>query len=444
MERRMGLDPGGDPPPHPPLHGRAGQRPTASWGAMSGGVHPEGDPVGGGRLVGVRCLLVVTGSIAAYKAVFLLRQLQGEGAVVRVAMSAAATRFVAPLTFASLTGAPVITEATPPVEGEIPHVAGGREAEVVIVCPATANTLAKLAHGLADNVVSALLLAAPTRLLLAPAMNPRMWDHPATRRNVALLEQDGHRIVPPEVGAMACGEVGEGRLAEGARIVGAVVDLLGGRPLAGRRLLVSAGATREHLDAVRFLSNPATGRMGFALAAAGRELGAEVIVVHGPTEVAPPAGVATVGVVSAAEMLAALEQYVAGCDLLVMAAAVGDLRFPHRLPGKLPKGELPAALAVEETPDLLAALAAHKRPGQLFIGFAAESGDVEGHALAKLKRKGMDLVVANDITAPGIGFASPDNAATLLDGQGGRWEFPRTDKRTLARQILLQAARLLG
>jgi len=395
-------------------------------------------------LAGVRCLVAVTGSIAAYKAVLVLRQLQGEGAAVRVAMTEAATRFVTPLTFESITGAPVITDTTPPVEGEIPHVTGGREAEVVIVCPATANTVAKLAHGVADNVVCALLLAAPTRLLIAPAMNPRMWDHPATRRNVAILESDGHHIVPPEVGAMACGDVGEGRLADPSRIVDAVVELLGDRPLAGRRLLVSAGATREHLDAVRFLSNPSTGRMGFALAEAGRALGAEVTLVHGPTEVPVPAGVEAVPVVSAEEMLAALRASLPACDLLVMAAAVGDLRFPEVLPGKLPKGELPAALAVEETPDLLAALAADKQPTQRFVGFAAESGDIEAHALAKLRRKGMDLVVANDITAPGIGFAAEENAATLLDGDGGRWELERTDKRTLARQILLHVARRLG
>jgi len=412
---------------------------------MSGGAHHDGNPAAaGGRLAGVRCLLAVTGSIAAYKAVLVLRGLQGEGTVVRVAMTEAATRFVTPLTFESLTGAPVITDTTPPAEGEIPHVAGGREAEVVIVCPATANTLAKLAHGVADNVVCALLLAAPTRLLIAPAMNPRMWGHPATRRNVAILESDGHHIVPPEAGAMACGDVGEGRLADPSRIVDAVVELLGDRPLAGRRLLVSAGATREHLDAVRFLSNPSTGRMGFAVAEQGRVLGAEVTLVHGPTEVAVPAGVESVPVVSAEEMLAALRAHLPESDLLVMAAAVGDLRFPTRLPGKCPKGELPAVLAVEETPDLLAALAGERRPGQLFIGFAAESGDIEAHALAKLRRKGMDLVVANDITVPGIGFASPDNAATLLDGDGGRWELPRTDKRTLARQILLHAVRLLG
>lgn len=412
---------------------------------MSGGAHHDGSSIDArGRLAGVRCLLAVTGSIAAYKAVLVLRELQEEGALVRVAMTEAATRFVTPLTFAALTGAPVITDTTPPVEGEIPHVAGGREAEVVLVAPATANTLAKLAHGVADNTVCALLLAAPTRLFIAPAMNPRMWDHPATRRNVAILEGDGHHLVPPERGAMACGEVGEGRLATPSRIVEAVVELLGDRPLTGRRLLVSAGATREHLDAVRFLSNPSTGRMGFAIAEAGRALGAEVTLVHGPTEVAAPAGVEVVPVVSAEEMLAALRSHLADCDLLVMAAAVGDLRFPAPFAGKLPKGELPAALEVEVTPDLLATLAAERRPGQLFVGFAAESGDIEAHARAKLHRKGMDLVVANDITEPGIGFASTDNAATLLDGNGGRWELPRTDKYTLARQVLLHAARLLG
>ncbi len=412
---------------------------------MSGAVPADGPQAGAaGRLPGVRCLLVVTGSIAAYKAVLVARELQREGAVVRVAMTEAATRFVTPLTFEALTGAPVITDAAPPAEGEIPHVAGGREAEVVLLCPATANTLAKLAHGVADNTACALLLAAPTRLLIAPAMNPRMWGHPATRRNVVLLEGDGHRIIPPAAGAMACGEVGEGRLAEPARIVEAVVESLGDRPLTGRRLLVSAGATREHLDAVRYLSNPSTGRMGFAIAEAGRALGAEVTLVHGPTEVALPAGVEAVPVVSAAEMLDALRRALPACDLLVMAAAVGDLRFVHRAEGKLPKGELGRSLEVEETPDLLAALAAERRPGQLFVGFAAETGDVEARALAKLRRKGIDLVVANDVSDPTIGFASEENAATLLDGEGGRWELPRADKRTLARQLLRHVARRLA
>jgi phosphopantothenoylcysteine decarboxylase/phosphopantothenate--cysteine ligase len=393
-----------------------------------------------GELAGVHVLLGVTGSIAAYKAAVVLRELQRRGATVRVAMTAAATRFVAPLTFASLSGRSVLTPESAPEEGEIAHVEAGREADVVLLCPATANTLAKLAAGIADDLLTSLLLAAPPPVVLCPAMNPRMWSHPATRRNLERLAADGHVIVPPESGAMACGDVGEGRLAEPGRIVDAVAHLMGSGALAGRRLLISAGATREHLDGVRFLSNPSTGRMGFALAAAGRALGATVTVVHGPTEVEPPAGVEAVPVVSAADMLDALQARVADCDLLVMAAAVGDLRFARCYTGKLPKGELPRELAVEETPDILATLAAAKRPGQVFVGFAAETGDAEAHGLAKLRRKGMDYVVVNDVAQPGIGFASRDNAVVVLDGRGGRWPFPRADKVTIARQILTLVA----
>jgi phosphopantothenoylcysteine decarboxylase/phosphopantothenate--cysteine ligase len=393
-----------------------------------------------GELAGVRVLLGVTGSIAAYKAAVVLRELQRRGATVGVMMTTAATRFVAPLTFASLSGRPVLTPESGLEEGEIAHVERGREADVVLVCPATANTLAKLAAGIADDLLTSLLLAAAPPVVLCPAMNPRMWSHPATRRNLERLAADGHVIVPPESGEMACGDVGEGRLAEPGRIVDAVARLMRSGVLAGRRLLISAGATREHLDEVRFLSNPSTGRMGFALAAAGRALGAAVTVVHGPTEVEPPAGVQTVPVVSAAEMLDALQAHVADCDLLVMAAAVGDLRFARCFAGKLPKGDLPRELAVEETPDLLATLANRKRPGQVFVGFAAETGDAEAHGLAKLRRKGMDYVVVNDVAQPGIGFASRDNAVVVLDGQGGRWPLPRADKLTIARQTLTLVA----
>jgi phosphopantothenoylcysteine decarboxylase/phosphopantothenate--cysteine ligase len=403
---------------------------------------PRTSSAGGhvGDLHGVQVFLGVTGSIAAYKAAVVLRELQRRGATVRVAMTAAATRFVGPLTFASLSGRPVLTPESDLDGGEIAHVEQGREADVVLLCPATANTLAKLAAGIADDLVTSLLLAVEPPVVVCPAMNPRMWSHPATRRNLERLAADGHVIVPPESGAMACGDVGEGRLAEPGRIVDAVARLVRRGCLVGRRLLISAGATREHLDGVRFLSNPSTGRMGFALAAAGRALGASVTVVHGPTAVEPPAGVEAVPVVSAAEMLDALQARAPDCDLLVMAAAVGDLRFARCFAGKLPKGDLPRELVVEETPDILATLAAGKRPGQVFVGFAAETGDVEAHGLAKLHRKGMDYVVVNDVAQPGIGFASHDNAVVVLDGQGGRWPLPRRDKTTIARQILTLVA----
>jgi phosphopantothenoylcysteine decarboxylase/phosphopantothenate--cysteine ligase len=399
-----------------------------------------GGPWHTGELTGIHVLLAVTGSIAAYKAVVVLRELQRRGATVRVAMTAAATRFVAPLTFATLSGRSVLMTEAAGEEGEIAHVEGGREADVVLLCPATANTVAKLAAGIADDLLTSLLLAVRPPVIVCPAMNPRMWDHPATRRNLEQLAADGHVIVAPERGAMACGDIGEGRLAEPGRIVDAVARQARAGLLAGRRLLISAGATREHLDGVRFLSNPSTGRMGFALAAAGRALGATVTVVHGPTAVEPPAGVEAVAVVSAAQMLEALQARVADCDLLVMAAAVGDLRFARTFVGKLPKGELPHELTVEETPDLLATLAAGKRPGQLFIGFAAETGDVEARGLAKLHRKGMDYVVVNDVARPGIGFASRDNAVVVLDGAGGRWPLPRADKLAIARQVLTLVA----
>jgi len=370
----------------------------------------------------------VCGGIAAYKAVEVVRRLQDAGARVQVAMTPNAQRFVGPLTFQSITHAPVLTETLDATEElEIGHIAFAQRCDALLVVPATANALAKFAHGLGDEVVSTVLLAARPRqtpVLLAPAMNTAMWENEATAENLAVLRRRGFLVVEPDAGALACGAVGPGRLAPAEQLVSAVVEALVARgsqgALLGRRVLVTAGPTREPLDPARFLSNASTGKAGFAVARACQAAGAEVTVVHGPVALVPPSGVRTVSVVTALEMHAAVFAELDGPtppDAIFMTAAVADFRPAVVAVSKVKKSTAPDRLELLRNPDILAELGARRGNGArpVLVGFAAESGPPVDYARQKLISKRVDLVVANDITAEGAGFGTDTNHVWLVD-----------------------------
>ncbi len=402
-----------------------------------------------------RILLGVSGGIAAYKAVELARLATQAGHAVRVVQTETSRRFVGSATFAAITGAPVLVSEfdADPARGSYPgdplpdhepisHLALVERAEVFVVAPASANTLAKLAHGLADNLLTSAALAASGPVLVAPAMNDGMWAHAATVDNVARLRARGVEVIDPEAGPLASrGEHGPGRLAEPPAILAALESALGsggrrGRPWDGLRVLVTAGGTREPIDAVRYVGNRSSGRMGTALAAAAAARGAEVTLVAAHLAVDPPAGVRLVPVGTAAELADACGPAFPECDVLLMAAAVADFRPAVPAAGKLKKDGGPPEVALEATEDVLAELAAHRRPGQTLVGFAAEHGP-EAVALGrgKLRRKRLDAVVVNDVSAPDIGFDAEDNEVTIVTQDAER-RVARASKPEIAAAIL--------
>ena len=389
-----------------------------------------------GVLSGKRILLGVTGSIAAYKAVDILRRLSERGAEVRVAMTEHAARFVSPLTFETLSGMAVLYDEFRGGERTaIGHIEITNGLDAALVAPATANVIGKLAAGIADDSLTSALMALGCPLLIAPAMNDRMYCNPVLRQNIAGLKAVGVRFIDPETGNLACGVTGQGRLAETDRIIGELASLLLPQDLAGHNVLVTAGPTREQIDAVRFISNPSTGKMGYALAAATKERGANVVLISGPTQLAPPPGVTVVPVVSAGEMHDAVMERVSDIDIVIMAAAVSDFR-PLRSAGrKIKKEDAPDVLQLERTVDILSKLG--KAGGtRLLVGFAAETDAVEQNALKKLRDKNLDLIVMNDILRPGSGFGTDTNAVTILDRAGKRYELPTLPKREAARSIV--------
>lgn len=396
----------------------------------------EGTRGDAGRLRGKRIVLGVCGSIAAYKAVGLLRALVEEGAEVSVVMTESARRFVAPLTFEVLSRHPVATDLfdapTP-----LPHLTLAEQADLLVIAPATANLLAKAALGLADDLLSAMLLATPRPLVIAPAMDGDMWSHPAVQAHVRALRERGAVVIEPEEGPLASGRIGRGRLVEESVILGAISGKLAARQdWAGERVLVSAGPTQEAIDPVRFISNRSSGKMGYAVARAAVERGAEVVLVSGPTALAPPAGVELVPVVTAEEMAKALTLRFDWATVLVMAAAVADFRPRRPAARKVKKAADPwRSLDLEPTTDILATLS-QKRTSQVLVGFAAETDELLPHARMKLERKGLDLIVANDVTIEGAGFGSDSNAAVLLDRLGRETAVPLMPKRALADRIL--------
>lgn len=386
-----------------------------------------------GRFREKTIVLGVTGSIAAYKAVSLARRLTAEGAVVQVVMTHTAQRFIAPLTFETLTGRPVFADL---FESSMPHLALAESADLIVIAPASAHCVAKLAHGLADDLLSTLALAAECPVVVAPAMDGGMWTHLAVRDNVRTLRQRGILVLEPETGPLASGRTGKGRLPEEDAILSAISGALHPvKDCRGRRVLITAGPTQEALDPVRFISNRSSGKMGWALAEAARDRGAEVVLIAGPTGLPPVPNVTVVPIITSEEMRKEVIARFSDADVLIMAAAVADFRPAGPARGKIPKGRGPRTLALEPTPDILMDLPA-RRAGQVVVGFAAETGDLVERALAKLRRKALDLIVANDVTEPGTGFGTDTNRATLLDRMGRGEALPLMSKLELAHRIL--------
>ena len=388
------------------------------------------------KFLGKQIILGVSGSIAAYKAVELLRVLVREGAAVSVVMTEAATRFVNPLTFEVLSRQPVTSNLFA-AHQELLHLTLAERADLLVIAPATANVLAKCALGLADDLLSTMMLTTRCPVIIAPAMDGGMWDHPTVQAHTAVIRQRGVTVLEPEEGLLASGKVGRGRLTDQEAILSAIEARLSPRrDWVGQRVLVSAGPTQEAIDPVRFIGNRSSGKMGYALAQAARERGAEVILVTGPTALEPPHGVEVVPVLTAEDMGKALITRLAWSTVVLMAAAVADFR-PRRSPQQKIKkeGRTGMNLELEPTPDILETLA-KQRSSQVVVGFAAETEPPLRHAEQKLKRKGIDLVVGNDVTADQCGFGSDSNAAVLVDRDGRVVELELMPKRELADRIL--------
>jgi phosphopantothenoylcysteine decarboxylase/phosphopantothenate--cysteine ligase len=396
------------------------------------------------RLDGRELVLGVTGSIAAYKAVLLLRELTALGAGVTVCLSEHARQFVGPLTFRTLSARPVLTDLFDPQSPDaVEHVAVAEQAAAFVVAPATANVLAKAAHGIADDFLTTLLLAARCPVLMAPAMDGGMWDHPAVVANVATLRGRGVVVMEPEAGALASGLSGRGRLPETAAIVEALYAMLApAQDLAGETFVITAGPTREPIDPVRYISNRSSGKMGYRLALAALRRGARVTLVSGPTALTPPAAATFVPVQTAEEMREAVLQHLPGTTVVVKAAAVADYRVRRPAETKI-KGKRDLTLELTPNPDILAEVAAG-RTGAFVVGFAAETNDVAANARAKLEAKGIDLLVANDVSQAGIGFDAEDNEVLLIDRWGGTRALPRMSKSAVADAILSEILRLRG
>jgi phosphopantothenoylcysteine decarboxylase/phosphopantothenate--cysteine ligase len=392
----------------------------------------------------MRVALGISGGIAAYKAAELLRLLQERGVEVQVVMTRNACEFVAPLTFAALSGRKVITEmfggegqGAANVESAIEHIAVAQSIDALVIVPATANVLAKLAHGIADDFLTTLCLATKAPLIAAPAMNVNMWENAATQRNVETLRERGVRVLPPEEGYLACGMTGAGRLTSVESIAQAVLATLGvSDDFRDECLVVTAGPTQEPWDAVRYLSNRSSGKMGYALAEAGLRRGARVVLVSGPTHLEPPAGAEVERVRTAEQMAQAVLGHFEQATLTLMAAAVADFRPVDVHSQKRKKQDGIPALNLEPTPDILALLAPRRRPGQVVVGFAAETDNVLANAAAKLREKRLDFIVANDLSQSGAGFDVDTNIVTLVFPDGRTKPLEKMSKLEVAQRIL--------
>jgi phosphopantothenoylcysteine decarboxylase/phosphopantothenate--cysteine ligase len=391
-----------------------------------------------------RVLLGIGGGIAAYKVCSVISALAKAGVEVRAMLTQQGQAFMPPLTVATLSRHPAYTDASfwSPDQGRPLHIELGAWADLLVLAPLTANTLGKLAQGLADNLLTNTVLASTCPILLAPAMNTDMWQQQAVQRNWGTVLQDSRcHTVGPGSGVLACDRVGTGRMAEPEDILAHIYSLLhtqGKRDLAGKHLLISTGSTREYLDPVRFIGNPSTGKMGVALAQAARHRGATVTLVHGPMEqslVARLGGIQTLGVTSAAEMHQAMVAQLPQADWIVMAAAVADVKPAVHSGTKLPKADLPDSLPLEAVPDIVADLSQRRQPHQILIGFAAQTGDILPPAMEKLRRKGLDAIVANSIDQPESGFGSDRNQAVLLKQSGEKVAIPLCSKLDMAHCI---------
>lgn len=393
----------------------------------------------GCELTGKTVVLGVTGGIAAYKACEVVSRLRKMGAEVYVIMTKNAAEFVQPLTFETLSNHPVVTDTfARPATWEVEHIALAKRADVFAIAPATANILAKMAHGIADDMLSTTVLATKAPVLVAPAMNTGMWTAEITQANCAALRTRGVHFIGPDAGFLACGDTGAGRMSEPADIAEAIADLLCPvRDMAGLRVLVTAGATRERLDPVRYMTNDSSGKMGFAIAEAAMRRGASVTVVAGSVTAALPGGCETVRVASTRDLFDAVTSLAPTMDVVIQAAAPADYRFATTYPQKHKKAHdgQPFLVELVENPDIAAAVGAAKRPGQTLVGFAAETENLLQNARRKLAVKNLDLIVANDVSQPGAGFNVDTNIATLITADGAV-ECPLRTKKALAEDIL--------
>ncbi|MBS4022486.1 MAG: bifunctional phosphopantothenoylcysteine decarboxylase/phosphopantothenate--cysteine ligase CoaBC [Dethiobacter sp.] len=387
-------------------------------------------------LAGKSIVLCVTGGIAAYKAVELCRLFVKAGAEVRVIMTSAAKEFISPLTFVTVSGNPVYSELYAAVERyDVAHVGLAAEADLFVIAPATANCIGKIASGIADDLLTTAVMAAASTVLLAPAMNVRMYENPITQSNIKKLTVLGYQIVEPEEGELACGDIGRGRMADPETIFRVSASLLArDKCWQGRRIIVTAGPTREALDPVRYISNHSSGKMGYAIARAAAIGGAEVVLVSGPTNLAPPVGVRMAQVVSAQEMREAVMSYFPQSDVVIKAAAVADYRPSTASGQKIKKGG-DMTLTLVRNPDILAELGELKE-GRYLVGFAAETEDMCANAHDKLRRKNLDMIVANDLTEPGAGFDVDTNVVRFIFNDGTERQLPKMSKTEVAEEIL--------
>lgn len=388
-------------------------------------------------LNGMRLLVGITGGIAAYKTPYLVRGLVKQGANVRLVMTRNAVHFVAPLTLQTLSGSAVLREMFGTGEGSsMSHIEWAADIHLMMIAPATANFIGKMANGIADDLLSTTILAVEAPILVVPAMNKRMYKNPAVVRNMDVLRGRGVHILEPGIGELACGEEGIGRMADVEEIIRTVQKLLvPSGPLYGKRILVTAGPTVEPIDPVRYIGNRSSGKMGYALAQEARIMGASVTLVSGPTMLVPPQGVNVVQVQTSLEMQEEVRKYFPDVDVLIMAAAVGDFRAESVLPEKIKRGSEPLTLKLVPNPDILKDLSMH-RTRQIMIGFAAETGHLMDEARRKMNDKGLDLLVANDVSENGVGFGSDKNRVIIMDRKGGMEETDILPKDQIARKIL--------
>ncbi|MBF0357534.1 MAG: bifunctional phosphopantothenoylcysteine decarboxylase/phosphopantothenate--cysteine ligase CoaBC [Magnetococcales bacterium] len=396
---------------------------------------------------GKKIVLIICGGIAAYRAIDLIRSLRKEGAVVTVVATKSALEFVGKLSLQALSSEPVHSDLfTPAMSDAMDHIHLTKNADLVVIAPATANLLAKMAAGMADDLTSSMLLAYNGPLLAAPAMNTRMWQHSATQRNVQQLKSDGVEFINPSSGSLACGEDGEGRLAAIEEIIEAGRSLLSKKILKGHRLLITAGPTHEALDPVRYIANHSTGKMGWSICRAALRAGAEVVLIHGPVNMEPPHGAESRRVTSAQEMFTnSIEAWQRGCSGAILTAAVGDYRPLHPKAGKIKKDPANPELALTLTanPDILATLA-KESGGKVVVGFAAETGNALELGREKMVRKGCDLLVINDLLDPKSGFGTDTNQVTLLYGDGREESWPLLSKDMVAEKLIQAIAIMLN
>ncbi|MDO8956109.1 MAG: bifunctional phosphopantothenoylcysteine decarboxylase/phosphopantothenate--cysteine ligase CoaBC [Deltaproteobacteria bacterium] len=393
-------------------------------------------------LKGRKIVLGVTGGIAAYKAAELVRELVKAQAEVHVVMTRNAQAFITPLTFQTLSGNPVTTELfNLMAESEIGHIALADRAEVLVIAPATANIIGKIAGGIADDLLTTIVMATKAPVLLAPAMNVHMWENPICQENIQRLRSRGYHFIDPEAGELACGYEGKGRLAEIPVIVEEIRALLSPKDFSGENILVTAGPTEEPIDPVRFLSNHSSGKMGFALARAARRRGAGVTLISGPTALSVPPQIKYIAVRSAVQMREAVLNHLESASILIMAAAVSDFRPKQRAPEKIKKSKVETVVELELNPDILAE-AGKKKNSRILVGFAAETENLLQNTREKLEKKNLDLIVANDVNLPGAGFKADTNIVKIMDRSGKVEELPLMTKEDLADRILDRIALL--